>query len=85
MVAFGAAAFVMCATRPAAFAAVPFWNATSVLIVHAASEAVSGFPSDHLAPGRVWKVHVFPSVETCQLVAKSAVKWRLRSYWTRNG
>jgi len=69
--ASGASAFVMWATRPAAFAAVPFWKVTSVLIVNAASAAVSGFPSDHFAPGRVWNVHVFPSAEVSHFVAKS--------------
>src|SRR2546423_7780190 len=75
----------MCATRPAAFAAVPFWNATSVLIVQAASAAVSGCPSDHLAPERVWNVQVFPSFETPHLVAKSGANFSCLSYWTRNG
>ena len=42
-----------------------------VLIVHAASAAISGLPSDHFAFGLVWKVQVRPSGEVVQLVAKS--------------
>jgi hypothetical protein len=42
-----------------------------VLIVQAASAAVSGFPSDHFAFGARWNVQVRPSGEVCQLVANS--------------
>jgi hypothetical protein len=50
----------MCAIRPASFAAPPFLYLMSVLMVHAASAAVRGLPSLHLALARVVNVHVLP-------------------------
>ena len=57
----------MCAIRPAVLAPPVPWYLTSVLIVQAASSAVSGFPSDHFAFGRVWNVQVRPSFEVLPL------------------
>ena len=51
-----ATAFFRCATSPPRFAVGPLLNLMIVLIVHAASAAVSGLPSDHFAFGRVWDV-----------------------------
>src|SRR5436190_628980 len=47
------------------------WYLTTVLMVQAASWAVSGRPSDHLAPLLVVNVMVRPPSVTCQLLAKS--------------
>jgi hypothetical protein len=71
VVAFGAFAPVMCETRPATFAVAPSLYLTSVLIVQAASAAVSGLPSLHLACGWVLNVHDLPSFEACHEVAKN--------------
>ncbi len=75
----------MCASRPAHWPAGPFWYFITSLIVHATSAAVSGFPSDHLACGPVWKVQVRPSEEVDQLVAKSGTIRSLASYCTSCG
>src|SRR4029077_4099497 len=77
----GAEALLMCAIRPAVLAPPVPWYLTSVLIVQAASSAVSGFPSDHLAFGTVWNVQVRPSFDVSHLVANSGVKLRSLSYW----
>ena len=73
------------ASTPAELAVGPLTYLRIELIVHAASAAVSGRPSDHLARGRVWKVQVSPSAECCQLVAKSGTMFRLALYWTSSG
>jgi hypothetical protein len=75
----------MCATRPASWPVGPFWNLIIMLIVKAASFAVSGCPSDHLAPGTVWKVHVFPSGEVSHFVANEGIMFRPASYSTKWG
>ena len=86
MFAFGALAFLMCAISPAAFAAPEPWYLMSVLIVHAASRAVRGLPSDHLAPLRVWNVQFLPPFEIVHDVAKSGVNFLFcLSYWIRKG
>ena len=41
------------------------------LYVKATSRAVSGSPSCHFMPSRMWKVQVLPSSEVSQLVATS--------------
>ena len=51
---------------------------TSVLIVQAASAAVSGLPSDHFAPGCVLNVQVLPSCEVSQLSAQLALELEVR-------
>ena len=70
----------MWAIRPAVLAPPVPWYLTSVLIVHAASSAVSGLPSDQVAPGLVWNVQVSPSFEVSHFVAKSGVNCRSWSY-----
>ena len=86
MFASGASAFVMWAISPAEFAAPPSLYLTSVLIVQAASSAVSGWPSDHFAPSTVLNVQVFPSAEVDHDLAKSGANfWFVLSYWTRKG
>jgi hypothetical protein len=58
----------------------------SVLIVQAASLAVSGLPSVHFAPLRTVNVHVLPPLLAFHFVAKSATNLRFAlSYWMRNG
>src|SRR5215208_6186695 len=61
VVGSGASAFFTWFSADAATAVGPLANFTVVLIVQAASSAVSGLPSDHLPPGRTLKVHVLPS------------------------
>ena len=56
-----------------------------MLMVQAASAAVSGFPSDHLACGRVWKVQVRPLADSLQLVAKSGTISKFALYWVSCG
>src|SRR5512142_3012984 len=85
VVAFGAVALAMCAVVPAELAVGPLANFRMVLNVQAASAAVSGFPSDHLAFGWVWNVQVRPSALSCQLRAKSGTNWSFWLYWTRYG
>src|ERR1044071_8790097 len=51
----GASADVTCARYEAEFAVEPLAYFRIVLTVHAASFAVSGWPSDHFALGCVWK------------------------------
>src|ERR1043166_6268384 len=86
VVAFGALAFLMCATRPAALAAPPAAYLMSVLIVQAASFAVSGWPSVHFAPERVVNVQVLPPSLAFHEVAKSGTNLLFDlSYWIRNG
>src|SRR5512133_913813 len=75
VVGFGAFALVMCAIRPAAFAAPPLAYLMSVLIVQATSFAVSGLPSVHFAPLRVLNVQVLPPFEAFHEVAKSATNF----------
>ena len=75
----------MCATSPAVLAVGPFWNLRMVLYVQAASAAVSGLPSDHLAPAWVWNVQTRPPSLCCQLRAKSGTNCRLLLYCTRYG
>ena len=41
------------------------------LYVKATSRAVSGSPSCHFMPSRMWKVQVLPSSDVSQLVATS--------------
>src|SRR5690242_11017479 len=82
VVAFGALALVMCATSPAAFAAPPAAYLMSVLIVQAASLAVSGLPSVQTACARVLNVQVLPPFDGFQEVAKSGAKREFDlSYW----
>ena len=85
MVGLVACAPVTCASAPAAVAVGPFTYFSSMLMVQAASAAVSGFPSDHLAFGRVWKVQVRPSGDSVQLVAKSGTISRFALYWVSWG
>src|SRR5262249_60181799 len=85
VVAFGAGAVAMWAVVPAELADGPLWNFRMVLNVQAASAAVSGFPSDHLAPGCVWNVQVRPSALSVQLRAKSGANCSFGLYWTRYG
>src|SRR5215470_18692524 len=67
-------------------AAAPLRSRTMVLIVHAASCAVSGLPSDHLACGTIANVSVRPPFDSFQEVAKSGSKpIVLRSYWISLG
>src|SRR5213078_3089052 len=56
------------------FAAGTEYRTTSVLKVNAASFAVSGWPSDHVAFGAVSNVHVSPSDDVFQDDAKSGRK-----------
>ena len=57
-----------------------------VFIVHAASFAVSGWPSDHFAFGTVWNVHVSPSAEVSHDCAKSGLNSNVcESYCTSCG
>src|SRR3954452_9631303 len=81
----GAEALLMWAISPAVLPPPVPWYLTSVLIVQAASSAVSGLPSDHFEPETVWNVHVRPSFEVSHFVAKSGANCRSLSYWTRNG
>ena len=69
----------------AEFAVAAFWYFRIVLKVQAASCAVSGLPSDHLAFGTVWKVQTLPPSDICQLVAKSGTIASLGLYWTSEG
>src|SRR6266704_6326394 len=70
VVAFGALARWICATRPAALAAPPLAYLRSVLIVQAASFAVN----------------VLPPFDDFQEEAKSGAKCEFDlSYWTRSG
>ena len=86
MVGLDATALVMCAISPASFAAPVFLYLTAVLIVHAASAAVSGWPSVQIAPATVLNVQVLPSFDTCHDFAKSGANCRfVRSYWTSAG
>jgi hypothetical protein len=71
VVGFGAVAFLMWLTSPAALAAPPPWYLMSVLIVQAASAAVRGLPSLHLAFGCVLNVQVLPPFEACHDLAKN--------------
>ena len=71
VVAFGAVAFFTCPSAGAATAAAPFAYLTIVLIVHAASAAVIGVPSDHFVPERRANVHVLPSFEVFHDFAQS--------------
>jgi hypothetical protein len=76
----------MCATRPAALAAPPAAYLMSVLIVQAASLAVSGLPSVHTAFARVLNVHVLPPFDGFHEVAKSDTKREFDlSYWMSIG
>ena len=61
----------MCETSPATFAVAPFLYLRSVLIVQAASAAVSGLPSLHLACGCVLNVQVLPPFEAFHDFAKN--------------
>ena len=83
--AFGAVAFVMWATRPAEAAVAPPLYLIEVLIVHAASAAVSGLPSLHFACGCVLNVHVLPWFDECHERAKNGANLRWLLYWTRAG
>jgi hypothetical protein len=56
---------------------------TSVLNVQATSLAVSGWPSDHLAPETRWKVHVRPSEDDCHDLAKYGTMLLWASYSPR--
>src|SRR5262245_25195692 len=71
VVALGALACLMCAISPASLAAPPLWYLMSVLIVQAASPAVNGLPSLHLALGCVLNVHVLPPFEAFHDFAKN--------------
>ncbi len=71
VVGFGAVAFFTCPSAGAATAAAPFAYLTIVLIVHAASAAVIGLPSDHFVPERSVNVHVLPSFDVFQDFAQS--------------
>ena len=76
----------MCAISPAELAVAPPLYLTAVLIVHAASAAVSGWPSDQTAPLRVLNVHVLPPFDAFHDVAKSGAKlWFALSYWISSG
>src|SRR5437763_992629 len=65
----------MCETRPATFAVAPLLYLRSVLIVQAASAAVSGLPSLHLAFGWVLNVHDLPSFEARHDRAENGAEW----------
>src|SRR5205823_14062035 len=67
----GASTCFMFVTLDAQFPAGPFWYLMIVLMVNAASDAVMGFPSDHVVSGWRWKVYVSPSGLGSQLVAQS--------------
>jgi len=67
-------------------AAAPLRSRTIVLMVQAASFAVSGVPSDHLACGTVVKVKTRPPPDCFQDVAKSGSKViDPRLYWISLG
>ena len=86
VVGVGAVALVMWAIRPASFAAPVFLYLTAVVIVQAASAAVSGWPSVHFALATVVNVQVLPSFDTCHDLAKSGANCRfVRSYWMSDG
>src|SRR5581483_9481515 len=76
VVGFGALAWMMCATRPTEAAVAPFLYLIEMLIVHAASAAVSGLPSLHLACGCVLNVHVLPWFEERHERAKNGANLR---------
>ena len=82
----GASARVMWAISPASFAAPVLLYLMSVLILQAASSAVSGWPSDHFAPWTVLNVQVLPSAEVDHDFAKSGMNFAFSlSYWIRVG
>ena len=75
VVGFGADALFTWLRAGAATAVGPFWYLTTVSIVHAASVAVSGCPSDHLVPERSLNVQVLPSFDFDHDVAQSPWNW----------
>src|ERR1022692_531213 len=85
VVEFGADAPAMWASTPAELAVGPFSYFRLSLIVQAASDAVSGLPSDHFAFGTVWNVQVSPFFDWVQLVAKSGAICSAALYWTSCG
>jgi hypothetical protein len=74
-----ASALLRWVTVLASMAVASSWNFTIVDSSQAMSLAVSGWPSDHLELGTVWKVQVRPSADCCQLWAKYGLKSKLAS------
>ena len=67
----GASALVTCASAAAATAVGPSAYLSVVLIVQAASSAVSGVPSDHVPPGLSLNVQSLPSADVSHDSAQS--------------
>ena len=85
MPGFGASILVTWVSAAAVSAVGPAAYFTIRLPVHAASAAVSGFPSDHLRRRFRWNVQVSPSALCDQLVAQSPSSFSPGPYWTSCG
>ncbi len=82
---FGADAPLTPSSTLARYDVAPDRYLSVVWIVHTASCAVSGTPSDHLPPGRRWNVHTRPSALCVQLFAQSPTSFSPGPYCTSWG